>query len=229
MPCSGSRGGRTTLRSSGGGGAGATGRVGHRPDQALRRGRGGPRDRPRGGARGDLRVPRPQRRGQVDHDQHPVHPRRADERDRRRRGPRRRRRPRGRPSAHRPGLPGAHARRPDVGGAEPALPRRALRRRPAHRGRAARGGAAHGRALGAARGPGLHLLRRDAAAPGDRARAAALARRCSSSTSPRSGSTRRPARRSGTTWRAWGRPRRSPSSSPRTTWTRPSTATGSRS
>ena len=38
-----------------------------------------------------------------------------------------------------------------------------------------------------------------------------------------------PRHRSGTTWRSCTAPRRSPSSSPPTTWTRPSTATGSRS
>ena len=52
-----------------------------RPHQALRRDRGGARDRLRGRAGRDLRLPRPQRRRQVDDDLHALHARHADRRD----------------------------------------------------------------------------------------------------------------------------------------------------
>src|SRR5262249_3978596 len=44
-----------------------------RPDQELRRDQGGPRHRLRGAGGGDVRLPGPQRRRQVDHDQDAVH------------------------------------------------------------------------------------------------------------------------------------------------------------
>ena len=55
-------------------------RRGARAGQVLRRGRGRAGHRLRGRRRRDLRLPRPERRGQVDHDQHALHARAADRR-----------------------------------------------------------------------------------------------------------------------------------------------------
>ena len=102
------------------------------------------------------------------------------------------------------------------------MPRGAVRR--AHT-----AGDGDGRAVGAAHQPCDDVLRRDEAPPGDRAAACCTPRACCSSTSPPSASTRRRAARSGTTSPSSSATRTSRSSSPPTTWTRPSTATGSRS
>ena len=79
--------------------------------------------------RRDLRLPRPQRAGQVDDDHDAVHARRAERRHARRvAGFDVDRRTRRRAPQHRPGLPGHDARHLPDRRAEPAPARRALRR-----------------------------------------------------------------------------------------------------
>ena len=141
------RGGRLSERADGRRGAarpdgsGGTGARRRSPSAASRSATA--RSRPSRGidfdvARGrDLRLPRAQRRRQVDDDQDALHARRArPAASATRRRPRRRRRARRGPPQHRPRLPGHDARRLPDRRAEPALPRRALRR--AERGRADR-------------------------------------------------------------------------------------------
>ena len=104
-------------------------------------------------ARGrDLRLPRAQRRGQVDDDRDALHARAPDRRPRDGRRPRRRRRARRGPPQHRPRLPGHDARRlPDAPSRTCASTpsSTACRRRVGARPDAP--GARDGRALGAAR------------------------------------------------------------------------------
>ena len=113
--------------------------------------------------------------------------------------PRRRLRTRRRPAQHRAGLPGHDARRLPHRRAEPAPARRALRCAPRSRRRAHAPGDGDGRAVGAARQPREHVLRRHEAAPGDRPRPACTRRVSCSWTSRPWASTRRPAARSGAT------------------------------
>ena len=202
---------------------------GARARQALRRRRGGARHRPRRRRRRDVRLPRPERGRQVDDDLDAVHAAGARRRQRARRRPRRRARARRRAPQHRPRLPGPHARRLPDRRAEPALPRRAVRRAEAivpERMRLVLEMVGLWERRSGAR---ADLLGRHEAPPGDRARAAARAPRAV----PRRADGRaRPADAQldlGLHRGAEAQPRTSRSSSPRTTWTRPSTATGSRS
>ena len=151
---------------------------GRRPAQVLRRGRGGARRELRGRRRRGLRLPRAQRRGQDDDDQHALHARQADRRQRARRRPRRRARARRRPPPHRPRLPGPDARRLPDRRAEPAPARRALRRRVGARRPAGCAQVLEMVGLWERRDAhGDDLLRRHAPAAGDRARPHALAAR----------------------------------------------------
>ncbi len=103
--------------------------------------------------RRDLRLPRAQRRRQVDDDQHAVHARAAERRRRHGGRPRRRHRTRRGAPQHRPRLPGHDARRLPHRRAEPAPARRAVRRAARAGRRAHAPGDGDGRAVGAARQP----------------------------------------------------------------------------
>ena len=143
-----------------------------RPRQGVRRAARGRRARPaRGGGR-RLRLPRAERRRQVDDHPHPARPRLPERR--RGLGVRARRRARAaRVPAPRGGLRrAARVLRLPVGAAQPRDPRRPRRRGAA---RALRGAARAGRARDARWRPRQDVLQRDARAPRHRRRAARLA------------------------------------------------------
>ncbi len=185
--------------------------------------------RPVGPGRGDLRAPRAQRRRQDDHRRHAHHPGRADLGS----GAGRRRRRRGRPgpgqAGHRGRAPVEHPRPRAHRLAEPLLPRALLRdgrRRGAGGGGPAAGAVPPGRPGEGQRG---HAVGRHGPAahggPGDHAPAP----HPRSSTSRPPASTPRAASPCGRSSPSSTPPAR-PSSSPRTTWRRPtSSATGWRS
>ena len=172
---------------------------GIRAGQAVRRGRGRSRHRPHRPRRRDIRFPRPQRRGKDHHHQDSLHAGQCHVRDgqsgRIRHGDPARRGA----AQYRACLSGHDARRLPHRGAEPQVPRRALRRaqgRPYCRGCArywtwwAYGTA---RTAWSARSPA-------ACSGGWRSPAACcMLRTCCSSTSRRSAWIRRPGRRSGPT------------------------------
>src|SRR4051794_35253119 len=141
-----------------------TGRAGRSTGQALRRpdggGGGGPRRRPAGRGGRHLRLPRPQRRRQVNDYPH-AHDAAVDHLGQRSRG-RRGRHPRARRGAraHGRGAPGGRARPAPDGARAPGPPGPPLRARP-RRGRRARRGAARARgARGRGRPPHQGLLGR---------------------------------------------------------------------
>ena len=142
-----------------------------RSEEALRGGRSGARDRLHRRGRRDLRIPRPQWRGQDDDHQDPLHAPAGDvghgAAGRARRGGV----SRGGPAADRRHFPGPGARRSADRRREPDAARGRLPR-PARRSpRAHRRGAAVRRSLRASQGSGPHLLGRHEASAGDRARA----------------------------------------------------------
>src|SRR3954454_22387699 len=141
-----------------------TGRAGRSTGQALRRpdggGGGGPRRRPAGRGGRDLRLPRPQRRRQVNDDPH-AHDAAVDHLGQRS-GGRRRRHPRARRGApaHGRGAPGGRARPAPERARALGPPGPPVRPRP-RRGRRARRGAARARgARGRGRPPHQGLLGR---------------------------------------------------------------------
>ena len=178
----------------------------------------------------DLWAARAERRGEDHHPAHPHHPaaRRRGPRVRRRRG--RPARPGAGPAADRLRQPARRCRQRGDRAGEPAARRPAVR--PERRRRQASAAPSSAEVFdldGARRPPGPHLLGRPAPPARGRARHHAPARGCCSSTSRPPASTRRTGRTCGSSSGccATAAPR---SSSPRTTWTRPtSSATGSRS
>lgn len=153
---------------------GRTGRDGQRPSETLRWVRGGAGDRLPGGSRRGVRLPGAQRRREVDHHQHALHPCQAIRRLGGGRRVRRRDAARRRTAPHRPRLSGHDTRPQPHRCAEPADARGAVRGRETSR-RCPHGtGAAHGGALGPPRSARPDLLGRDAPPSGDRPRPHAL-------------------------------------------------------